>query len=155
MTSTLTCRKAEEKDMMIYLDWANDQEVRQNSFNSEPISLEVHQKWFQNAIKNESNLMLLFEINGDPIGQTRFQITKDSALLNYSIASAHRGKRLSSPMITLALQTLYRTFPLINQVDAKVKNENISSIKTLIGSGFQIVSTDTHETILQRQKTNS
>ena len=40
-------RTAEETDMMLLFEWANELSVRQNSFSTEEISYEEHKNWFQ------------------------------------------------------------------------------------------------------------
>lgn len=147
--SKLTCRKARSGDLMMYYEWANDPEVRSNSFNSGDILLSEHQSWFERASNNPEYLMLVFEIEGASIGQIRFQIKGDRALLNYSIDKRFRGKHLSPPMIRMGTDELHRYFPEIKFIDAKVKNSNRASLQTLQNCGFRQVHSDSSETTLQ------
>ena len=41
----LYLRTADENDMDLLFQWANDPDVRKNSFHSEPISYETHKKY--------------------------------------------------------------------------------------------------------------
>ena len=43
-------RKAIEADIKVLFDWANDLDVRQNALNSQLITWEGHEKWFQNRL---------------------------------------------------------------------------------------------------------
>ena len=54
----INLREARIEDMMIYFEWANDKEVRQNSFNQNSITLAEHKRWFSNKIAS-SKLILL------------------------------------------------------------------------------------------------
>ena len=57
----LTYRLANNLDEDLYLNWANDDDVRKNAFNSEKITSENHHRWFSKKIKESDTLMLVFE----------------------------------------------------------------------------------------------
>jgi RimJ/RimL family protein N-acetyltransferase len=134
----ITYRKATPNDVMLYFDWANDPAVRVNSFNSEKINLENHIQWFQQTLKNPENLLLLFELEGKPFGQVRFQTISIDCVLNYSIEINNRGLGLGIPMITKAIEVLHDVRPEIIRITAKVKKENPASLKVLEKSGFHL-----------------
>ena len=64
--SEIMFRKCEnnESDMKLIFDWSNDDEVRKNSFSSEKIKFEDHQKWFQKKINQENYYILFFMVQG-------------------------------------------------------------------------------------------
>lgn len=47
-------RKATIADMDLLFEWANDPLVRQNSFTTEKITYEEHQRWFWKALEREN-----------------------------------------------------------------------------------------------------
>ena len=49
-----------ESDMRLIFDWSNDDEVRKNSFSSEKIKFEDHQRWFQKKIDEVGYYILFF-----------------------------------------------------------------------------------------------
>ena len=57
----LSFRKPTIDDMELYFVWANDPDVRIQSFNSSQIELDDHKKWFVAAIKNEAWSMFVFQ----------------------------------------------------------------------------------------------
>lgn len=136
VSKNISSRLATPDDLLLYLNWANDPEVRANSFNSEAIKLENHRDWFLREVQNPRTLLLVFEYGGTPFGQTRFHSEHDQSLLNYSIDKEFRGQGLGAQMIDKALELLHESQPHIHSIIAKVKADNHSSIKVLERSGF-------------------
>lgn len=46
-------RKVTKDDIMLLYNWANDNEVRKNAFNSNYIDINVHKKWFEDKLNSE------------------------------------------------------------------------------------------------------
>jgi RimJ/RimL family protein N-acetyltransferase len=133
----LVYRKANEKDVMLYFDWTNDASVRENSYQSAPISLENHQNWFHSKISDENCMMVVFENHiGTPIGQVRIQRQNDTtAVIGISNDKNHRGKGYASQMIAMASDEFLKQYPQI-QISAYVKLENQASKKAFEKAGY-------------------
>ncbi len=129
-------RKAAESDEQIYLEWANDAEVRRYSFNQEEISSEKHHQWFQRKIKQEGVLMLVF-FNAEKqlIGQVRIE-AGDEVVIGVSVATNFRGKGLSAALISHASNEFLRLFPKY-VIFAYIKSINISSIRAFEKAGYK------------------
>ena len=100
----LSFRKATLADDTLYFEWTNDPDVREQSYNSNPINLESHRIWFKSKLEESSCLMLVFqnEENLD-IGQVRIQKEdKNEALIGISVARGHRGKSYAKKMLQIA-----------------------------------------------------
>jgi RimJ/RimL family protein N-acetyltransferase len=133
----ISCRKATEADMLLYFEWANDEEVRKQSYQSEPIDLEQHTNWFYKKLNDTNCLLLLFENeNKQPVGQVRFQKEDlHSFVIGISLAKEHRGKGLATEL----LQTAANHFLQLNPdktINAYIKQDNEGSIKSFIKAGF-------------------
>ena len=85
-------RRAELDDMMLLYQWVNDPVVRENSFNPAIISLEEHQKWFNEKINNPNEAIFILLIDEQPVGQVRLSRNQDKMLISYSVASSYRGQ---------------------------------------------------------------
>ena len=136
---SITFRKANESDLMLYFDWTNDESVRENSYKSEPISLENHSNWFKNKINDADCIMLVFENHlNQPIGQVRIQKQdKKLALIGVSNDRIHRGKGYASKMIALASKEFLNQNPDFC-ISAFIKLENTASEKAFEKAGYQL-----------------
>lgn len=136
---TISFRNANESDMMLYFNWTNDASVRENSYQSEPISLEKHQNWFYKKIKDETCFMKVFENHiGKPIGQVRIEKQDEStAVIGISNDANQRGKGYASKMIQMATDEFFKQNPKI-RISAFIKIENTASKKAFEKAGYEL-----------------
>ena len=125
--------------MMLYFNWTNDTSVRENSYQSEPISLENHQNWFYKKIKEETCFMVVFENHiGTAIGQVRIQMQDDStAIIGISNDVNHRGKGYAIKMIQMASEEFLKQNQQIC-ISAYIKIENKASEKAFQKAGYEL-----------------
>jgi RimJ/RimL family protein N-acetyltransferase len=136
---TISFRKANENDMMLYFNWTNDDSVRENSYQSEPVLLDKHQNWFYHKINDETCFMLVFEDHiGLPIGQVRIQNqNENTALIGISNDANHRRKGYASQMIQIASDEFLKHNPHFC-ISAFIKIENIASKKAFEKAGYEL-----------------
>lgn len=136
----LSFRKPSLKDIQLYYDWATDQEVREQSYNSNPISQLKHKSWFTSAIANEAYYMYIFQdLNGNNVGQVRIQKqTNKAAVIGISVDSKYRGKGHAKEMLVLATNDFFECNEdfLIN---AYIKHTNLNSKSSFVSAGFQFI----------------
>jgi RimJ/RimL family protein N-acetyltransferase len=149
-------RKASTDDMELYLYWANENSVREYSFNSESIDLQKHVSWFNRKISDPDCLMLVFYNEfAENIGQVRIEKQNNlSAVIGISIDKKYRGKGYSIKALQLA-SDFY--FELFNEmvIEAFIKKTNVFSIHSFEGAGFEFVKElvfQNFETVLYRKK---
>lgn len=133
----LKFRKAAPSDLDLYFNWANDPLVREQSFNSDAITLEEHSIWFMAAIANSNLQMLVFsnEAN-EPVGQVRLQKKNNSeAVIGVSISPEHRGKGYASRMLEMAADCFLKEHKDCT-IHAYIKQTNIGSVKSFEKAGF-------------------
>jgi RimJ/RimL family protein N-acetyltransferase len=127
-------RAVTNHDALLLFDWANDNTVRANSFNEEPISIIDHFKWFNNKINNKDTVIyILTDIYKSNIGQIRVDKVDDFFEIDYSISHFYRGRGFGNKIV----QLLLAEFGNVNYL-AKVKTENIASKKVFINNGFDL-----------------
>jgi RimJ/RimL family protein N-acetyltransferase len=134
----INIRKANENDVMLYFDWTNDDEVRKQSFNSNVIAFENHEKWFHKKISDSDCLMLVFEdAQQTPIGQVRFEKDEKEqiSVIGVSLDKNFRGKRLSGKIIELASGYFFKENPDYT-IQAYIKAGNKGSIGAFHKAGF-------------------
>ncbi len=139
INSILRFRKTNKDDIDLYFEWANDETTRQNSFNSEKISFELHCKWFLNKIEDKNTLMLIFEneIN-QAIGQVRIEQKADENVIGISIDKSFRGKGFASKIIEIASDEFFKKYNL-KSIIAYIKKENQGSLKGFQKANFKII----------------
>ena len=137
--SALVIREATLEDAQLYFEWANDPVVRQMAFHTEPIPWENHIKWFSSKVASDKTQLLLCYCQDHPIGQVRFDILEGGeAEIDISIAKDFRAKGYGKKMLITALEYERREYGVTVFV-SEVKEENISSQRMFLSSGFNIL----------------
>lgn len=134
----ITFRKATIADMKLYFDWANDEEVRQRSYQSEPIDWTNHQKWFSSKLEDKSCMLLIFQDEEQRnIGQVRIQLKNENeAIIGISVAENQRGKGYARVMIQQASDEFLIKYPK-GIIHAYIKQENKGSKRAFELAGFK------------------
>ncbi len=130
----ITLRKVTASDLNLLFDWANDEEVRKQSFSTGKIDFETHKIWFQNKLKSKKSQMYIAEIDRNPVALIRFDMEKDHAVIGILIDKKWRGKSLSVPVLKKATGLFQKKHPL--PVHAYIKQKNIASIKAFQNAGY-------------------
>lgn len=136
--SNLVFRRAEKSDVFTYFDWANDESVRKNAFNSEKIEFNSHEKWFNEKINSSSSLLLVALLNDKPIGQIRFDQVSDSTYeVDVSIDNSIRGQGLGVDIIRGGTDAMIKHNSSIQRIVAKIKKNNAASRKAFVSAGYK------------------
>ncbi|MBP1586005.1 MAG: GNAT family N-acetyltransferase, partial [Lachnospiraceae bacterium] len=125
------------EDMDLLFKWANDPEVRRNSFNSDPILYEEHCRWFKKMMNDPTQVQYILMAGDKPAGQIRFTLADDEALIGYSIAPGMRGLGLGKAMLELAAARIREDHPEVKKLIGQVKPENTGSGKCFEKSGYE------------------
>ena len=133
---TLTVRKANIDDMLTYFNWANDPEVRMQSFNPELISFTKHKSWFQQKIVADNCVMYIVSMRGKPIGQIRFDIEKNESHISYSLDKNFRGQGFGSQILRSGIAKFRKDYDQDSIIIGFVKKSNIASVKAFRVIGF-------------------
>jgi ribosomal-protein-alanine N-acetyltransferase len=134
----LIFREAEKQDVHIYYLWANDDQVRNNSFSNEKIIYENHVKWFDHKINSTTCLLLIFflEDSFHPVGQVRFEnVSEKESIIGISIDVNYRGMGFAQTLLHEATAYFHEKFPQ-NKITAYIKKENITSLKSFLSVNF-------------------
>lgn len=135
----LKFRKANINDVDLYFSWANDQEVRNNSYRSETISFESHVKWFEKKLSSPQTLLLVFEDHfNQPVGQVRIENIKDYSIIGISIDKNHRGKGYAVEILKQSAAYYFSLYPK-NYIIAYIKKDNFVSYKSFISAGYEFI----------------
>lgn len=142
-------RKALDSDSMTVYNLSTDRTVRLNSINQAPIKWQDHLQWYSEKINDEKCLFLLaFNGNDEFVGQVRFEIKNENALINISIDKNFRGKKLSSPLIIKSSFQFLIQKPNIKAILAYIRPTNTSSIKAFMKAAYIF----SHEEYINNEK---
>ncbi len=117
-------------------EWANDPEVRAVSFSTEPIPWETHVRWFAARLQAAG---CHWYIAGDdqerPIGQIRYEVRDDAAVVSLSLARNARGRGYGSRLLALGTSQILNSLP-VHTIHAYVKPDNVASRRAFVKAGF-------------------
>lgn len=136
----LKARPATLKDQALVFVWANDDEIRKQSFITRNITKEEHDNWFSNVLADHNNqrLFILENDETNPCGQVRFSRTANNNWeIHFSMDSHYRGQKLGVKLIRAGLDVFLGEGNK-SRITAKVKNGNAASLRVLVTAGFQI-----------------
>lgn len=140
----ISLRQATAADEALLLRWANDPQVRANSFSPEPIKAVEHRQWFQQGLANSHRLLLIATTaDGCPIGQIRFdwqparaEELDDVAKVALSLDRCARGKGLAVELVQLGLQAMEQRWGPTTVAVAEVLQSNTASNACFARAGF-------------------
>jgi RimJ/RimL family protein N-acetyltransferase len=131
----LTLRLVQASDCRLIWDWANDITTRAVSFNAEPIPWENHTLWFAAKLADPRCLFYIAEHAATPIGQIRYEITEQTAIVSIGLAPNQRGRGYGRQIIRLAAQQLFKTTQ-VKLIHAYIKPDNSASVHAFSQAGF-------------------
>jgi RimJ/RimL family protein N-acetyltransferase len=125
-------------DSDLIFSWINEETVRVNSFHPEKISIDNHEKWFSSVITDKKHVYYIAQdMYGRPIGQARFNIEGEDAVISILLDNDHRGMNLGSELIRSATKKFFDD-TRIEKVHAYIKITNESSLKAFIRAGYNL-----------------
>ena len=122
-------REVNKNDCKLLFQWANEESVRKNSFNSNEIKYEEHEKWLENKLNSANCYIYIFCLNNLPVGQIRLDIENTIGVVSYSLDKDYRGQNLSVNMINLLENEVIQSNIAIERLIGYVKVSNIASQK--------------------------
>ncbi|MEH1882882.1 UDP-2,4-diacetamido-2,4,6-trideoxy-beta-L-altropyranose hydrolase [Nostoc sp.] len=133
----LKLRLACPEDCRLLWEWSNDLEVRDVSFSSELIPWEHHAQWFQSRLHSPNSIFYIgLDKNDVPIGQVRYELEGDKAIISISIDRKFRHQGYGIYLINLGCKKLFLDSPT-TIIYAYIKPNNQTSIKVFLQAGFQ------------------
>ncbi len=133
-------REARLSDCDLYLVWANDPAVRENSFTPDLIEKTSHEKWFSSRIVNaDTYLLVVYNEKEQDVGQVRFEYdpAKQGWVIDFSIDSRFRGHGYGRVAMQEALYWLRQKRGSSQTVLAEVLDLNPASKRVFEVIGFK------------------
>jgi RimJ/RimL family protein N-acetyltransferase len=120
--------------------WRNDPLTRQMSTTTEEIPWAQHRAWYARAACDEKRVLLIASVEEAPAGMVRFELSSKSDLqlcaeISINLSPAVRGQGRGQPVLAAACAWGFDTLKL-DRIFARVKAENLRSIRIFEGTGF-------------------
>ena len=135
-SNEIVIKEAKAEDAELIFSLSNDSEVRKNSINQEEIKWQDHLKWFNNKLTDEDYKIFLCYYESYFVGQVKFDINGDEAVISISIVKNFRGSGLSKRLLSKSTAELNGLYPKIKKIVAFIKPANEPSIKSFLRAGF-------------------
>jgi UDP-2,4-diacetamido-2,4,6-trideoxy-beta-L-altropyranose hydrolase len=123
----LTIRRARERDIQTCYRWANDPEVRAQSYNQSSIGLKEHTAWFHGKLKDNHCYFYILERHKEAVAQIRFQLSNNEAVLGYLAGKPIRSKGLGTSILSKGIEAFVRDYPKPVAIIGYVKKTNLPS----------------------------
>jgi UDP-2,4-diacetamido-2,4,6-trideoxy-beta-L-altropyranose hydrolase len=133
----ITLRTAESSDIHDIYELSNENEIRKNSFNTNPIKFKDHETWFKNKIEDHDHIFLIIKSGTDFLGQVRFDLEEDSATISISITKNFRELGLGRKILEKSIEYLKVNAPHIKIIKAYIKESNQKSVKLFEKMSFK------------------
>jgi len=133
-----TClRKATDADCELIFRWRNDPAIVALSQSRRPVDLARHRAWFAAVLADPDRLMLIIEVNGEPVGQLRFdRVARDRADITIYLVGDGPGHGYGSRAMTLGETKAMQQWPELRQLRAAVLASNARSLGYFAKMGF-------------------
>lgn len=129
-------RQANSEDMLFLFDLANDPSSRANSFSTQPISLEEHERWFASKLAEPNSYIFIAEKDSAPVGQIRIDIESDYGKISFSVAQSARGQSMGTHILKRAIAKFLDGNFCVSRIVGFVKRENLASQKAFLNADF-------------------
>jgi RimJ/RimL family protein N-acetyltransferase len=127
--------------MSLFLDWANDPDVRWQSFDSAPIPFERHRAWFTDKLAAAESRLFVLQARDLPVGQIRFDLKDGVASIDYSIEPLFRGRGWARRLVELGMQHYAAGAPVTFRAEVKVTNRSSQSVFRRLGFAESLAAT--------------
>lgn len=136
---SVTLRPAVPGDLLALWRWRNDPDTRRASFDEAPVPLDVHTRWFEDAMRRADRRLYLVRADGADAGVVRLDLTRDEGVVHINVAPEWRGRGVGAA----ALEALCREASSslgVSRLTVRVKAGNLASRRAFESAGFTVVS---------------
>lgn len=136
-----TIRQVNPSDKVLLFEWRNDNRVRSSFLNSEPVTAEEHDAWFQELISGSKSICFIGLQGGtsvqSPIGYCRFdKVSVGKYQVSIMIAPDYQGRNLAHSLLVKSSIALQERTEGPIELQALVKKGNLPSLKLFERANF-------------------
>jgi len=134
-------RKALQDDMDDVFAWINDPDTRAMSLNHDLIDYDDHQKWYENKLCDDENVMVIGYVDDhDQLKKTgivRFENRYTSVRVSINLSPECRGHGVGVEFLLKSQDFIPTAWPA-TLLMAEIKSQNVASIKTFLNAGYSL-----------------
>ncbi|MFA6081577.1 MAG: UDP-2,4-diacetamido-2,4,6-trideoxy-beta-L-altropyranose hydrolase [Patescibacteria group bacterium] len=138
LSKSLVLREANIEDLTNVYKLSNEKFIRKNSLNQDQIIFKDHVNWFKEKISNKNIYFVVAYLDNKLVGQVRFKIWGNLAVISVSISNNFRGLGLGKHILMKSLIKLKHTHNFIKKINAVVKKSNKISQAFFLNNNFKI-----------------
>jgi UDP-2,4-diacetamido-2,4,6-trideoxy-beta-L-altropyranose hydrolase len=132
----LLLRQAVEGDCDFIYEVRNHPLVYAHCFSAQPIAWELHCAWFSHKLSASDCRILIIEDSRGKAGVIRFDLQARRSEISISLHPSRLGLGFGAAALELGSAWLRRKLPDITEITARIKPDNIASIKAFVRAGF-------------------
>jgi len=134
-----------DNDAKLIMAWRNDIETRNNFYNNNIFEWNgfkdiFYEKYFNNTIPP---LFALYNNEKICFIGCRDSSVKYNVEISINLNPNYRNKKLSTKIVKHTILYIKKNYPLINNIIAEIKIDNIASNKIFLNNNFKYISTNT------------
>lgn len=135
--NSVKVRLASYSDSTDLMSWRNHPSVRAVSRNTEPITVESHERWLDGVLRDENRALLIgYRDEQQPIGVVRFDMAGDCAEVSIYLVPDLGEQGLGVGLLISAEQWLGSNHPDIKCIRAEVLGNNAPSHRLFKADGY-------------------
>jgi UDP-2,4-diacetamido-2,4,6-trideoxy-beta-L-altropyranose hydrolase len=134
--NSIKIRRATKDDSINIYEWRNNKKIRDVSINSDYISWEEHQRWFDSFLKDKKCELIIGEIENKPVGVIRFDIENDFAEVSIYLVPEGGFAGQGRNLLMSAERWLNINRPEIRRIHASVLAGNEASKNLFLASNY-------------------
>ena len=134
--------RADSSHLRLIWEWRNDPQTIYMSRNAQPISLDLHSKWFHNVISEELSYIYVLIWNNVPVGMARFDLLENNinaCEISINLGPDFRNQGLSKILLSMSINKFKNDIKEKMVIYAEIKKENMQSIQLFSKYGFSLM----------------
>ncbi len=129
-------RRVMQADAQKLFEWRNNEEIRESSFESAPLTWEAHETWVRRTLEREDRCLLVGEDDEGPVGVLRYDVIGEVAEISIYIVPGRFGKGLGKALLRAGVDWALGHLSGVKTLRARIRPANFASIRLFEGAGF-------------------
>jgi RimJ/RimL family protein N-acetyltransferase len=116
-------------------EWRNDADAVRFSVTGRPVSPGEHAQWFAGQVDDPARLFWIAELEGDPVGQVRVDLSGGEGTVSIAVAPGWRGRGIGTSILHVLLSEMV-LHPEVSTLTALARQDNAASVRAFERAGF-------------------